>query len=122
MAMTLKPGKDKMFIISTYLTETNQEIKTKIRFKVKKKIKHTDMDYFNEQGDWASAGYMLLNEKHTLMLANYLTDILYQLGMINELDLISKKGKYAVHDKSQNGGNKKEESRKNYKNPFKIVE
>ena len=119
MAMTLKPGKDKRFTISTYLTQSNQEIKTKIIFISKRKVRHTDANNAINENEYVNGASIILNEKHTLKLANYLTDVLYQLGMINELDMISKKGKYLINDKSQNGGNKKEESGKNYKNPFK---
>jgi hypothetical protein len=117
MAMTLKTGDNKMFIINTHLTQLDQELKIRIKIKYKKKEKP---EYSNSLGyKWETAGMILLNEKNSKQLANYLLDIVYQLGMLDEMDIIKKKEKYVIHNKYWNKNYLAEKSKKEYKNPFK---
>lgn len=120
MAMTLKTGKDRMFIIQSYLTQGKGELRTKIRFKTGRKIvnKREKTFYY----EWDNAGYMLLNEKHTKALANYMHDIIYQCGMLDEMNIIKKKSKYRIQDKGMNTNYRVKKSDREYKNPFRIVE
>ncbi len=117
MAMTLKTGDGKMFIISTHLTQMEQQLKIRIKIKYKKKEKP---EYSDGQGyKWQTAGMILLNEKNSKQLANYLLDIVYQLGMLDEMDIIKKKGKYHINNKYWNTNYHEKKSSKEYKNPFK---
>ena len=122
MAIILKTGGEsgrQMLITGCYITQRKRELKSKIKIRLKPVYKYNKKTGQTKLVEEARQMTIILNQKHTFMLANYFLDIVYQCGLLNKLDLYTKKGKYSLHDKSWNSDYLKEKSAREYKNPFK---
>ena len=114
MGIIIRIGNGKRMMFSSYLTQENQELKTRVILKSLKRDR--------DGSRWLEDDRFFLHEKDTKKLTNYLVSMLYQLGEIDELDIIKKNKDYHISDKSQNKDYVKSKSAKEYKNPFKIVD
>jgi hypothetical protein len=115
MALILKAEKKKDMIAKCYITQHTEELRTHIIIRPSSYAK-----LHQKKGEELHGAEIVLKEEHTLKLANYFLNILYQCGMIDELDIIKKKSKYTVHDKRNNTDYVKKKSAEEYKNPFKL--